>query len=272
MKPVYISGEVALNNRDIKTPDNSSISLANPFTAPMWVDRINFTFNDSMAGVIYCELKLGNEPLTDGFVPVDLLTEPQEFSVQRGMISSPWVLSRPIYVPENGYIQPRFYHSGLGSVAPVTARITYIGRAFEPGDARPDPEDLWLPYISSYIATARVGGSNYADKSSESNLRNPFAQPLDVVCLRGRIGLGNDIASDASAFQSTQVRGVNQDSAVVLRDSSEFFALFGDGFWRTRFRLPGNGFLVMTLTENYSALSALNTYRPRFSMVGYRQV
>jgi len=270
VKPVYISGEVTLSPNDVKSPDNSGLSLRNPFLAPMWIDRINFSFDDDYAGIVYTDLKLGTVPLTDGFVPTDLLCEPQEFSNQVGLRRVAWVLSRPLFLLPGEFLYPRFFHSAQGGTDPLAAHITYIGRSLEGGDPMPSPGKTFMPYVSSWVAPSHVGGAAYTDKSSESNLRNPFPDPLEVVCMRGRISKGSTLTTGSAVFQNTLVRAVNQDNSIVAKDNSEFFTLFGDGFWRTRFALPANGFVVVSLTENWSTLNPANTYWPRFSMIGYR--
>lgn len=289
MKPVYISGEVSLANGEIKAITNSSLGLANPNAAPMWIDQIGITVSNIVAfsrnyprnAIIHADINLAGQDLTSGFVPCSFLAEPPDHrGALRDAASSyltPWVLSRPIFVPEKEFIFPRFYHSGRGITSATQVRFTMVGRSLEARDPLPDPATLSLPYVSSWIPTARAGGSNYTAKSSESDLRNPFSTPLDVVAVIGQMvkasgGSIVNIVDDASVFEGTLVRIVNQDGSVVVKDSSEFFTLFGvDNFWRANFQLPNSGYLVMNLIQNYSALSAANTYRPQFGMVGYRQ-
>lgn len=277
MKPVFPSAEVALSNGSFRAPQDASILLSNPLSAPMWIDKINIFATpggSALAGsVARAELRIGNTYLTNGPVPSLLLFEPDQF--KRNVVNlnedSLWELSRPIFIPEGEFLLPRFCHAGDGTTSNITVRITYSGRSFEAGD--PEPSEYWLPFVSSFIGTARVGGADYTETSSESALRNPFSEPLDVVCLNGSLKHNIGSTFDGPVEFQTILRAVNQDSIIVIKDGTDFFSAFGnqDSF-RTRFTLPPNGFVVLQLTENYAALDVSNVIRPRFSMVGYRKV
>lgn len=275
MKPVFVSAEVSVANQAFLAPQNASTLLSNPFFAPMWIDSINIYVDNSYQDIIRTELRLGNAYLTAAPVPSLLLFEPStQFTRVYDDRASYWQLSRPLFIPQGQFLLPRFYHSGDGGTATQSVRVTYTGRSFEPGD--PLPDEYWMPYVAPYVATTRAGGvSDFTDDSSESTLRNPFSESLEIVSLNGSL-LPNNGSSFTGAveFQQTQVRGVNQDSVVVIRDGTEFFTLFGNqNAFRTAFSLPPNGFIVLYLNENYASISALNTaIHPRFSMVGYRKV
>lgn len=192
-------------------PSNSSTgvnaaALKNPVGAAMMINQIKFSLKAQvnagaqfqatvLGGMILCELKLGNIPLTNGFIPVWNFVKPNSLNAELFTVVTEesvadaayaefcWTLPRPLYVPANAVIIPTFSNTGLVPNT-IDVRISYAGRSLKAG--APTPKKVAIPYVSSYISKNFPADDEDSDESSELSLINPFDQPLKLQRLTGR--------------------------------------------------------------------------------------
>ncbi len=173
-----------------------TLALANPDHKPMLLDELRFQVTlggRACGGVVKCSLKLGEIPLTGGFIPLwgfgkaeDLLQERfvAAGTVNAGVAEYVWRLSRPLFIPGNLALVPQFFASPyLGR--PVSVKVSFVGRQLP---AMTTPRILEIPYIASYESKQFVlgDGSVQTDSSAEDQLLNPFNVPLQIERFVGR--------------------------------------------------------------------------------------
>lgn len=181
----------------------NSISLKNPLGYAMeilgmkWQLRAPGNTEDTpniLGGIIGCKLDLGKWAITSGFVPVwnfgrtENLTNEVQFNVVDPDAGSAqeynWRLPRPLYVPAGAVLIPTFQHRGL-IADPITIRISYEARSISPNAQT--PKTIALPYVASYISSTFTGNEAGEAASVETDLVNPFQDPLILQRFIGRL-------------------------------------------------------------------------------------
>lgn len=268
-------------------------SLQNPFRTAMWVDEIrfmnfapNFILTNPWA-TYRIDIKLGREPITNGFVPVGLLsplvqetTTPVD-SPLSARLHWTWPLEKPLYVPpteqliirakaDNPY--PAF---NLDTV--ITAMVGLAGRSL-PRD-HPTPEVVNMPWATSFMTTAVPWGSTGSFRTSEADLNNPFAQPMRVNRFFGRgfnnYGLDSPEMLGGISGRST-VRAADSFGTIIVRDPTPFTQLFFYGLrsWAPRATLGPKGFYLFNIDQDYSDLTDAGDPSQGFGIgfTGHREV
>jgi len=177
----------------------NAISLKNPLGQAMeilaikWQLLVSSSFAMSLGTVIGCKLDLGKFPITNGFVPVGM------FGKSEGLISEQmsdvnvanlcaneyiWRLPRPLYVPKGAVLLPTFQHRGITQQS-VTVRVSYSARSV-PENA-PPPKKVALPYAAFYGSQSFDASVAGTDASVETDLVNPFDEPLYLQRMTGRV-------------------------------------------------------------------------------------
>lgn len=184
----------------------NAISLKNPLGQPMEILEIKFQLfqevnsNANMGGVIACKLDLGKFSLTNGFVPVWLMGRSENLWAEA--IQDPnvlgdaanctneftWRLAQPLYVPPGAVLVPTFQHRGLVQ-QDVQVRISYSARSIPPGT--PPPKKIVLPYAAAWVSNTFDANESGVDNSLETDLTNPFDEPLTIQRFSGRVVLFN---------------------------------------------------------------------------------
>lgn len=175
----------------------NAVALKNPNGQPMEILEIKWSLsqstfdNEDLACVIGCKLDLGNFPLTNGYVPIGLFGRTENLwaeQVSDGDLTIcinefSWKLPRPLYVPADSVLVPVFQHRGLVN-ADVNVRISYAARTLPLG--APPPKKLALPYAAFYAGKPFDESDSGTDNSVETDLMNPFAEPIIIQRFGGR--------------------------------------------------------------------------------------
>ena len=225
----------------------NSISLKNPLSTPMEIMEIKFSIQGPipstnvpviLGGTVACKLDMGQIPLTNGFVPMWSFGRSTSLSFEEVgdnntlMATSEfsWQLPRPLYVPAGAVVTPTFQHLGLiqGS---VTARISYSARSLPAGT--PPSGRLAVPFAASYMSKSFDMNVAGATNSVETDLTNPFAEPLYLQRFTGRVAvLINSIQSatettvPSAAGQCFNIRMVDSVGRPIVRSFAPFSQVF----------------------------------------------
>lgn len=246
--------------------------LENPFQGPMWLEEIRFRLPTLAAGPgvgwssLRVELKLGDIPITNGYVPISLLGKVlNEGSFGNTTINTnaavtneiwlqsyTWKLPKPLYIPAREYLKPQMYFDPYPGAAPIDVVITYSCRPIPAGT--PPPAKIRLPWVAFYqppYIAVPTNGSDVFNTSAPSDLYNPFQQDLHVERFLGRFmvqggyalpGLGFSDGEDGYAFgdlnsarvdltttlptQGTFVSGQDSFNNILIRDPTPFAHVF----------------------------------------------
>ncbi len=285
--------------------------LENPFQGPMWIDEIRFRLPGGAAvtgagqawSSMRVELKLGNIPLTYGFVPISLLGKVQN-DLAEGVYSlgSPdcftWKLPKPLYVPARELLRPTIYYDTYAGAPAKTVTIIYACRPVEKGTPAPSVLQVpWVtyfqpPYLSCSLEAPAVNTTN---QSAPSDIFNPWDEELHVQRFIGRLMIQNhgensgylglsDAAMDMSTGAircGTLVSAQDSFNNILIRDRTPFAHVFDfiDRAWTVNCILPPKGFYLFTLERIW------DTYVPPtatdfvpviatlgISMVGWREM
>ncbi len=289
--------------------------LENPFQAPMWLDEIRIRLPSANGGAeaaawstLALELKLGNTPLTKGFVPIGLfgktLSDATILGSNNGMAYLTWKLPKPLFIPAREFLRPTFYCAPFSGAPTKTATLIYCCRPLARGT--PTPQTLQIPWVTFYVPPNIVsGGSNQGtdrtDQSTPADLYNPWDEELHVQRFVGRLMPQNSaydctgLMELASAFVSldpsnvadfsvpigqvitgTLVSAQDSFNNILIRDPTPFAHVFDylDRAWTVNCVLPPKGFYLFSIDRlwaNFDPADAV-TITVGISMVGWRDV
>lgn len=285
--------------------------LENPFQAPMWLDEIRFRLPDGAStgnrgdawDRLRVELKLGEMPLTYGFVPISLLGKVLNDSQIVGEIGAPncftWKLPKPLWIPAKALLRPTMYFESYPSAATKTVTIIYCCRPVPQGT--PPPDVMSVPWVTYFkppeISVADGGpGSDQVNQSTPADLFNPWDEELHVQRFIGRLmgryteaGVGffeddghmslasaNINLSTGLMTTGTLVSAQDSFNNILIRDRTPFAHVFDfiDRSWTVNCVLPPKGFYLFSverLWTNYAVTDGV-TATVGISMVGWRDV
>lgn len=280
--------------------------LENPFQGPMWLDEIRFRLPSStglFAGGywsgIWCKLRLGDLPITQGNVPIALLGKELNGSLQ-GAIAPyifTWKLPKPLFIPARELLRPTIYFSPFVGAAASTVTIAYACRPLAVGT--PTPRKLNVPWVAAYVPPFQATGVAAADRidlSQPSDLYNPWRQDLHVQRFVGRLLFQTSSPTGAvgepsyiplsavtpnleaglpTSAMGTLVSAQDSFNNILIRDPTPFSHIFDflDRSWTVNAVLPSMGFYQFQVERFWSqyATTAV-TASPAISMVGWREV
>jgi hypothetical protein len=309
ISPLLLSTEVTVNNDQIVKTTANETELRNPNKGPMLIDEIRFLMRYrinpggratdlAINALIETNLTLGRDALTADFTPIWLLGRVIEEAAENqtdgigvipnlfNYVRTIWKFSRPLYIPENGYLAPQFRFNPFVSTllgsnpATATVRCTYAGRSLSTGTV--DPEMICIPYASAFVPAPVAGGSAAAQlDSNEAQLVNATAQDLKVTRFVGRVFGGQremirneSLTTDAAMDGGTLVRMTDSDGQIVVRDGTVFNHLFNytDRSWYRRSVLRPRDYFIASLDQDYTAQNAGLLIQPMIGMLGWREV
>jgi len=275
----------------------NSVALKEPNGFPMEIHTIKFGqlitgtsgIEDGsliLGNVIGCQLSLGQLPLTNGFVPVWGFSRGTYTGRERlassglnSYIEYIWRLSRPLYVPAGGIINPVFKHFG-GTEAAIDARISYSGLSMP---ANYKPKKIFVPYVSSYMSKVfnSYNGTD-SDASTETDLINPFDTDLTIDRIVGRVatydntlGIYYEVETSDVGSRYLTARMVDSLGNQIVKDFGAFNSVFNyvTHTWEIGQKLPPKAYYSVYLQKTAAGVSNA-TYRSQamVSMVGYREV
>jgi len=262
--------------------------LENPFRAPMWLDEIRFRL-DSGTGwsSMFVELKLGEIPITKGFVPISLMGKALNDSVEP-MTSFTWKLPKPLFIPARELLRPTLYFQTYSGASARTVTIIYVCRPLEKGTPAPSLIQLpWVTYYSPpYMASPLI---DQTDQSTPSDLYNPFDQDMRIQRFVGRlmvqgsasendgqmsIASANTNLTTGQITSGTLVSAQDSFNNILIRDRTPFAHVFDfvDRAWTVNCVLPPKGFYLFTVDRLWDNYSASITATVGIGMVGWREV
>jgi hypothetical protein len=221
------------------------------------------------------QIRLGNEPITSGLVPLPAMTWPEIDAVGEYITADPFAgsylrFSKPVHIHPGESLALKFQTIATSSAAvpPSTdLGITVICREAKPNDRS------YLPWISFYKAPLRAIGENAVDMSTEADLLNPFDSDLFVERLVGRIDGDDDPdVAHAHSFTGVKVRIEDHDSIQIVRDLTPFGVVFDyvKRSWMINSTLRSRGFYKVVLESNMAHTWLDTGSQPFIGMLGYR--
>jgi hypothetical protein len=218
------------------------------------------------------QLRVGNNPITEGFVPLPAIVEPIDLSAYADT-EDPYLIrfTRPVLLAPGERIMVQVMHT---NAAATYFRLTAICEPFtEPGRGV-------LPWLTFYRTPYRAdGGGDFEDASTEADLVNPFDVPLAVDRLVGAV-MYNDqrvanagLKSNSLIYDAIRVRADDQSGTQMVRDPTPFAVLFERNrrAWIVNSTLPPKGFYRFTVESKLSTqlIGGLNV-QSFIGMIGYR--
>ena len=205
----------------VASPDES-IGFTNIFPSPILVNSIVFTwfwtvpsrtsvntYGTPMSDVLRVRMDYGNQPLTNGFVPIDLLGRSVNWRttapsiIIAGQVTETckeWRFPHPLWLPPNQQIRMQVQHQndfaiGVKEVA-QTVSVTMRGYLDESDII---PQWIDIPYATAYLGTiwGAAGASTgvepmVTEQNKPTDLFNPFAVPLCIDHFKYLIGVSSN--------------------------------------------------------------------------------
>ncbi len=287
-----------------------STKLENPFQGPMWLDEIRFKLPGSEAGTLdtqawsrlAVELKLGETPLTNGYVPISLLgkvlNDSESFGENSGGATvSPgaftWKLPKPLFIPAREFLRPTMYFQPYSGAPAKVVTIMYVCRPLPKGT--PPPLVMQIPWVTYFkppdLSCALASpATDTTNDSTPADLYNPWDEELHVQRFVGRLmgqnyGENQNHMSIASAninlttealASGTLVSAQDSFNNILIRDRTPFAHVFDflDRAWTVNCILAPKGFYLFTVDRLWSGYLPSEAFVATIgiSMVGWREV
>lgn len=279
--PILLSAEavVDVNSKvELATPE-----LANPYNTAMWLDEVrmqSFRVGNSDFNPFHMKLRLslGRVPLTSDFIPIPMFGKVlNSFGTWSIDGAYTWKLPRPLYIPGGEFVVSTVFNDPMDLTAqpvPQRIRITYVGRSLGSDDRPPGKIDV--PWVAMFAGPTHPMGADFAEESKETDLYNPFNEPLKVQRFIGRMTIpaGEFIQPEVNRL-FTLVRMTDSQGRFVVKDPTPFAHLFfiNEMSWNVNAVLPPKGFYIVSLNQNYSSVdSMIEPVKPFISIIGHREV
>lgn len=290
--------------------------LRNPYQTAMLVDEIRLysavtpdqQLTNSpvlMNDIPKFRLKLGSQELTDEFVPQYLFGPTLDwFSFISAITPSGygvtiWRLPKPLYVPRNGFINATFANDAAFWQAAIAGRtlesftvdfgIALAARSL-PSDY-PVPEYVDVPYVSKFLSEDFSSAVPIQFQSSETDLKNPFQEELQVDQFIYMVEQGIYKAEQSGYTTLRPVMDPTQgelpdvlariltmkiytySGAVVQRDPIPLGVIASPAHrsWPLKTALPPKGYVTCYVNADPVAATT-NSFRLCASIVGHRRV
>lgn len=232
----------------IKGPASSGC-LNNFYNRPLWIRDITFSFDwtipsrgvaqaygTPLGDAIRASVKIGNHPMTAGFIPVCLLgpvgnarsqTPALRTAAQVTHSTFTWRLPEPLWLPPNMPISMQIQHVNDFTVASAAGDQTVqvaIRGIFDEKDTIPETVDV--PYATSFLTPVETDTSGATTgvappvvaQSAQTDLFNPFTVPLNVERLSFEISVastGLDGATRANFAPTDAVSAQDQTGGLT---------------------------------------------------------
>jgi hypothetical protein len=197
----------------VKTPDTSGC-FVNFYDHPIWIEDMVFdwdftiptrtaqTYGTPLGDAIRASIRYRNNPMTNGFVPVNLLARTENWPE-----STPQMLARgesihstyiwrfpcPLWLPPNVPLSIELFHQNdfTVNVQADAQRVDVSARGYldESGDV---PEYIDIPYATAFLGAVQsnvVAGTTgleppILEQTAQTDLFNPFTEPLNIARLQ----------------------------------------------------------------------------------------
>jgi hypothetical protein len=225
-------------------------AFTNNYKYPVWIEDIVFdwdwavpvrtaqTYGTPLGDAIRAKLVYRNNPLTNGFVPVNLFCRADNWVantpqiLQSGLTvhsTYTWRFPAPLWLPPNVPLTIQIQHQNDFTVAVAAPAqdvdVTFRGYLDETGVP---PEFIDIPYATAFLGKVQsnvVGATTgleppVAEQSAQTDLFNPFTEPLNVARLQYEISIsshGNEGAGGANAnFAPTDATSAEDQTSQLL--------------------------------------------------------
>jgi hypothetical protein len=188
-----------VNAISLKSPSGEAMEILEVRFSITAVPTVSSTLSPAYStygAVIACKLDLGKYPLTNGYVPVALFGRSEELMAEQitdvgssNLFNAvcneyAWRPPHPIYVPKGAVLVPTFQHRGI-TPFDLNVRISYAARLIP--DGTPAPKRVMLPYVAAWGSGTFDAAVTGTDRSTETDLVNPFKEPLYIQRMVGRV-------------------------------------------------------------------------------------
>lgn len=242
------------------------------------------------------QLRIGNEPVTADFVPLQAVTWPIDFRYEMPSFTAFPTdvettghvirLQKPVHLDPGEAISVQWRH------AATTAQrfmLTVPCRESNPHDGKG-----FTPWLADWKPPARTDGTgNFIDESTEADLVNPFDDHMMIERLIGRLWWGTlasgtllEIGRQQGGsvdeqpqlpFDAIRVKMEDHESTQIVRDATPFGVIFEfiRKSWMINANLPPKGFFRVSLESLLATQVVSGTARPIqafVGMLGYRAV
>jgi len=234
----------------VKSPDLSGC-FVNFYKWPIWVQDIVFdwdwtipvrassqTIGTPLGDAIRANIKYRNQPMTNGFVPVNLLARTENWRantphmvVETQVVHSTytWRFPNPLWLPPNVPLSIQISHVNdfaVNVAAPnQQVDVTARGRLDESGLI---PDYVDVPYATAFLGPVRSSvvaattglSPPVTERTGVSDLQNPFPVPLNIDRLQYEIsisshGQGAGAAANAN-FAPTDATSAEDQTSLLL--------------------------------------------------------
>lgn len=297
MNPVILEGFIAsIASGAVKGLDDAR-GLQNRTDQALEVKEIRFlNANVTLNGgkrilyqsIVDVQLRLGNEPITSGFIPVPAMTVPIDFTSEYGnntyflqdeFVGKVLRFSKPfILMPgETINVQVRVPETNAAQQVKITA-ICYPTK---------DISRAHLPWITAFLPPAHADASGkYDDVSTEADLVNPFEAPILVERMIGRVffRLADPIDIEAGRGQGIplldkiRLRMEDHNGVQIAREPTPIGLIFeaSSKSWVINNDLPSKGHFVVAIESDLSSgwidAEGEGSIRTMIGMISYRKI
>ncbi len=309
VSPLLLQAQILAPNGGGSLGLADTTRLENPFQAPMWLDEICFRLpGDGDSGrnwsSIRVDLKLGQTPITHGFVPISLLGKVLNNSTVGGEFEEvasallpncfTWKLPKPLYIPARELLRPTIYFDPFSGSGSSTTPVTILYRCRPIPKGTPPPQTMQIPWVTyfqpPYLALSGGPAANdREDQSTMSDIFNPWDEPLHVQRFVGRLfcqGIKGEEQGNISLASAqvnldtgniefgTTVTAQDSFNNILIRDPTPFAHVFNfiDRSWTVNALLPPKGFYLFTIDRKWAEYNLAITATLGLSMVGWREV
>lgn len=233
----------------VKTPDASGC-FVNFYKYPIWLEDVVFdwdwtvtertaqTYGTPLGDAIRVLMRYRNNPMTSGFVPVNLLAKSTNWAantpqlLQSGLSvhsTFTWHFAAPLWLPPNVPLSIEIFHQNdfAVNVAAPTQTVDVTARGFLDESSVP-PDWIDIPYVTAFLGkvqsnvVAATTGLEppVVEQSAQTDLFNPFTEPLNIDRLQYEISVsshGNQGAGGANAnFAPTDATSAQDQTSQLL--------------------------------------------------------
>lgn len=290
-QPVVLYGSTpATVGVNVAADISDELALRNWSNRLLQIRELRFAFETATPHLIHdplieVSLRIGNEEVTNGFVPIGALHWPADSRVTfTGNSTAPSAampcragFALPVFLAPGERIHAKFRLPANFDTS-VSALRFHAGAACKIVEGV-DPRSGYLPWFSGYTAVARTVAGIYVERSDPSVFQNNFQTPLVVDRFIGNWDLDptrETIASAATlddyAYGAKLIRVRCEDHLgnQLVRDATPFGVVFDQTrrYWRAKTLLAPKGFFRFTLETDFRSLTLFP--RAIIGMLGFR--
>lgn len=284
--PLLMHG--TLTGRNLATPAalDSALMLTNTDRAPMLVEGLRI--HNRSSSYTRISVRLGNLPITNGFVPLFALASPLDGNARVYGDVTTWRFPKPLLLlpQEKLVVEADRYNYTTRQrdtfAAYPTVLVEAVGYAGLTAQQARGERDV--PYASAWVGPAGSVGppnpNNYSASSAEPDLGNPFAVPLWCERLTGLMMNANgrdtwEYEFNAGFVRHLALRLTDSQGNVLTRSPVPFPTAFDAlrNSWMVSTYLPARHFFIARVEGDLYNTGVARAYKPTpiVGLVGSRK-